>query len=139
MQIGECEVSSHLLGDSPLYFPPPLPHGMCRLQLIHQVSNWVSDGETQRCILTDSHRVLVALGQCPPPPLPGQGSAESSLPPPRSPSLHPVPPVLMSRDLPSVLGLGLPSANGGLFVMGLADCLTACAYTVFSQGPYQGW
>ena len=45
----------------------------------------------------------------------------------------------MSRDLPSALGLGLPSANGGLFVVGWADCLSECVYTVFSQGPYQGW
>ena len=52
MKIGECEVSPHLLGGSSLYFPPPLPQGMCRLHLIHQVSNWVSDGETQRSILT---------------------------------------------------------------------------------------
>ena len=44
----------------------------------------------------------------------------------------------MSQYLLCALGLGLPSANGGLFVMGLADCLSECVYTVFSQGPYQG-
>ena len=48
MQIGECEVSPHLLGGSPLYFPPPRPQGMCRLHSIHQMSSWVSDGETHR-------------------------------------------------------------------------------------------
>ena len=85
------------------------------------------------------HGVLGALYQRPPPPLPGQASAESSLPPPRSPSLHPVPPVLMSRDLPSALGLGLPSANSGLFVVGCADSLSECVDAVFTQGPYQGW
>ena len=52
MQIGECEVSPHLLGGSPLYFPPPCPQGMCRLHSIHQVRSWVCDGETQRHILT---------------------------------------------------------------------------------------
>ena len=140
MQIGECEVSPHLLGASPLYFPPARPQGMCRLHSIHQVRSWVCDGETQRHMLT----VRQSWGPwgpvtMPPSPIPGQASAESSLPPLRSSSLHPVPPVLMSRDLPSALGLGLPSANSGLFVVGCADSLSECVDAVFTQGPYQGW
>ena len=43
----------------------------------------------------------------------------------------------MSRDLPSVLGLGLPSANGGLFVMGLADCLHVRTQ-IFHRAPIKG-
>ena len=97
MQIGECEVSPHLLGGSPLYFPPPCPQGMCRLHSIHQVRSWVCDGETQRHILTVSQsQGPYGPVQTPPYPLPGQGRAESSLAPPRSPSLHLVPSVIMS-------------------------------------------
>ena len=55
------------------------------------------------------HRVLVALCKRPLPPLPGQGCAESFLPPTRNASLHPVPPLLMCWDLPSALGFGLGS------------------------------
>lgn len=98
MQIGDCEVSPHLLGGSPLYFPPPRPQE-CRLHSIHQVRS-CGNGETQRHMLTVTFTgSLGALYHRPPPPLPGQASAESSPASPRSPSLHPVPPVLMSRDL----------------------------------------
>ena len=57
----------------------------------------VCDGETQRHILTVSQsQGPYGPVQTPPYPLPGQGRAESSLAPPRSPSLHLVPSVIMS-------------------------------------------
>ena len=55
-----------------------------------------ADGETQRHILTVSQsQGPYGPVQTPPYPLPGQGRAESSLAPPRSPSLHLVPSVII--------------------------------------------
>ena len=68
---------------------------------------WWGDTETY----SDSVSVTGSLWPCAntPSPLHGQGCAESSLLPPRNPSLHPVPPLLMCWDLPFALGSGLGS------------------------------